>query len=982
MPEDIRTFTSIYTLVDNFSRNFEPIRKMLAEIKSNSYEIDISVNTTTVDALGKKLQESYGGISKTVEETTRKTRDHAKSLNETSNITDRVGSKLKDIWKGATEEIEKFHSSLTRMTESLAGMVIGGGIVGFSWIGAEKANLYEEQIAKAIGANKKLKLSQIELNDFLDRYSGSEWTTKSKMTETIQAASLYGPKYGFRGKKLEDLAESAEKIAYAKQESLGGMSGSDLVLMSSVYSGKLRASVEAQFRTATADIAGTAGYENLIKTAKGRLKLLQREAEKGGEGGTALNMQVELDKRPWAAAMNNISELKRSVGESIAGPLRTLTGLFSSLVKTIKSIPGGSALIGWVAITIAVAGALSLLASVITPVISLYGILKTAMLGQAAASQMMAMSNAAMIASYGGVVIAEEAVAVANTGVMASAYAMAGGLWAALAPVLLIAMPLLALGGILYWVEQKTHIFSKAFKELGRTQMAKDLLNWFNDVGYWIREAIKWIDSLYKMLKNSGISKIAASIAGGAAFGAVGLAIGAASAITGKSPQELLGIISDHLQNLLRWGSSIITPIIAKINEWLKKIGNIMDGVYDIVQGILKPLTTLASDIVDKIRMILPNFLGGYTDEEKAARAKGIKPGGVGWPGTLTEEQKAESLKKWKTMTPEQQKAAAERNPSGFVQWLNNVTGGLFGGGIPESEGGIAGAGQGASAPNETRWLGKAKEDAVRELGYEPYGIYTNQYGDTRFGYEVAGYPSEDQTKWHKKEAEGVANTSTTATSTSKPKVWWDSEGNGLTDEEYFELPTTEKLSGKWSYDSSKANTASTTSSTSPGKSGSSGSSSPDRITNPATGEGIQGSTTTLPGKSSGSGGLTTPRQFKPPEAPATPKGFASGATFSRSGLFAGQVHSPEEIIPQATAQRGPGPIARAIALLDSVSSRPGTPEQGPSIYTIHITNQNDFSGLKISGNVDAETLLRRIDRIIEAKSVEAVKRAIGQGRT
>jgi len=89
------------------------------------------------------------------------------------------------------------------------------------------------------------------------------------------------------------------------------------------------------------------------------------------------------------------------------------------------------------------------------------------------------------------------------------------------------------------------------------------------------------------------------------------------------------------MQSLLRWVSAIISPIISKIHEVMKKIGNIMDGVYDIVQGILKPLTTLASDIVDKIRTILPNFLGGYTDEEKAARAKGIKARGsrlAGYP--------------------------------------------------------------------------------------------------------------------------------------------------------------------------------------------------------------------------------------------------------------------------------------------------------------------------------------------------------------
>ena len=48
---------------------------------------------------------------------------------------------------------------------------------------------------------------------------------------------------------------------------------------------------------------------------------------------------------------------------------------------------------------------------------------------------------------------------------------------------------------------------------------------------------------------------------------------------------------------------------------------------------------------------------------------------------------------------------------------------------------------------------------------------------------------------------------------------------------------------------------------------------------------------------------------------------YAVGATFKKGGLFAGRVHDTEEITPQAITKRGPGPIAKAIDLLNNVTS-------------------------------------------------------------
>ena len=111
--------------------------------------------------------------------------------------------------------------------------------------------------------------------------------------------------------------------------------------------------------------------------------------------------------------------------------------------------------------------------------------------------------------------------------------------------------------------------------------------------------------------------------------------------------------------------------------------------------------------------------------------------------------------------------------------------------------------------------------------------------------------------------------------------------------------------------------------------------------------------------------------------------GYASGATFAKSGMFRGKVHSPEEIIPQAIASKGAGPISRALSVLDSVmSGQPSSVAGASSVGDIHIHNSNDFSSMKVSGNVDIQKLMAQIDKRIDSRSVEAVKKAIGQRRT
>ena len=117
--------------------------------------------------------------------------------------------------------------------------------------------------------------------------------------------------------------------------------------------------------------------------------------------------------------------------------------------------------------------------------------------------------------------------------------------------------------------------------------------------------------------------------------------------------------------------------------------------------------------------------------------------------------------------------------------------------------------------------------------------------------------------------------------------------------------------------------------------------------------------------------------------APLPAEGHAAGATFKRSGLFAGKVHSPEEIIPQAIASRGPGPIARAIAALDAATTdRSAAMGAVCGNISVSISAPIDLSGARISSNMDVEKIVARMRKEIKPIALEAVKDAIGQGRT
>ena len=103
---------------------------------------------------------------------------------------------------------------------------------------------------------------------------------------------------------------------------------------------------------------------------------------------------------------------------------------------------------------------------------------------------------------------------------------------------------------------------------------------------------------------------------------------------------------------------------------------------------------------------------------------------------------------------------------------------------------------------------------------------------------------------------------------------------------------------------------------------------------------------------------------------------YAMGATFDKGGLFAGQVHAKEEIIPQAIAQRGAGPLSKVLGELQSEGSSTGrgrTTQINVAGSTFNINNPvvpDTATAYHLT-----DVLRRELDPFIE----ESIKRKIGQ---
>jgi hypothetical protein len=520
---DTKTFTTRFDLFDNFSQKYAAIQKLIQSITQTTHKINFDIDSGMMQQtqeLNNKLEGSVAGITKTTEAAKSATKGHAEAQKEAGKQTEQhmastkkagnVISELKSKYEGLTSSVMKFAGSL-------AAMATGGAVAGLSYISAAQTNLRIQDTVEAVSGNRKNRVSAPQLESFIKSYSGSGWTSSGKISETVEAAYLYGGKKA-RGQKGLDLAEAAEKIAYAKQESLGGMTGTDLMRSATIIKGKLRPQQEAEFRTATANVMGLPGYESMIKTASGRLKLLKKEAEE-------INIKAEMDKRPWAVAQQNISDFKKAIGDSIASPMGKISVLIAKVAKSMKDVPGLAGIIGWAAILMSLAGAASMGIMILTPLAS--AIMMVARSQRVAALATWAWNTALTVAKF------------LNP----------------FAPIIIAATVIIGLFGFL---AVKSGALNALWKDLGK--IWKDLTHSKSE------KVLPDIGKIIGKIDLSGVFKTAV-------LGPLGL-IGAGS-------DDIKEKIWAGMMGLLNWVRTSF-PFLSKIHDVMKKIHSIFEWIYSL----------------------------------------------------------------------------------------------------------------------------------------------------------------------------------------------------------------------------------------------------------------------------------------------------------------------------------------------------------------------------------------------------------------
>ncbi len=416
-----------------------------------------------------------------------------------------------------------------------------------------------------------------------------------------------------------------------------------------------------------------------LRSAKSRVKYIIEQGTPEEEGGFT-NMKKELEKRPWEQAKVALDRLKTDIGDSLAVPLANLTSLFAGLVDTIRKIPGGSALIGWSAMLLTAVSVLGLLNSVLTPGIKLLQemvlltnastIAKTreilvskalivtdwlgltskaartnAIIAETIATAASASATALNTGATGMESVALEIDAVANLnttgaifgttaartaaigptmGLTGATTSLAAAEWAALRPLLLLAIPLIAIAGLLYLVETRTHVFSNALDKLSKTEMSKDLIQWLEDVGYWAGYAV---DRLGSVIESDLFSKIEnlnsayTNVKSGNVAGLLGLSNNKSSEsnniIKPDVTSQLLGSVAGVPSTNLLTMTKIVTPLslmqnhlefIVNVLSWFKNFfsgGNPLTNIYNAIirlpANIYKAVSEWVSKQIEKV---------------------------------------------------------------------------------------------------------------------------------------------------------------------------------------------------------------------------------------------------------------------------------------------------------------------------------------------------------------------------------------------
>jgi hypothetical protein len=618
----VRNLVFMLSLRDSVRDRLLEVKKQLLDLDGTTATPLIKVGAVGQEALA-RAKSSIADAGKSMSASNLSANTSLKTLStSTINVRENIlalGDKGKDALKGIQDQAKSLNDSVGNLVGSFAAMAGGGAIAGLSWKEAVQSGISADQLYEKFDRSKSFGVSGDKLKTWSESFEGVGYTDPNDMRQMADTVYNYGGK-SMKGDKGLKIAEEMARVQAGRAEGLGLSPETFMRLMSS--SGPLPALLKGKM----SDALGAAGVTDPgLNSKKGRERLLESYAgsksiQEGIDSqpwiaatyaiedmqkavGKSLIPTMDYFCKTFTNVVNvlkDIPAVPQFIG--IAGIGIALVGTFSLLSAVLGSAVAGVRMLASVGSFLASVG--SVLTSVIfrktatTVADTAANVAETAttssviatLSAAAVAMEMAAVAMTALVHAQGagvGVglslastedIIAESNIANAGTTEAAAAAtavqttvnnvagfsfkALALSVWSALAPILLILVPLAILGGVLYYVESKTHIFSKALKELGKSEMAHDVLDWFRGVGHWINDSIRGLDNFYKALKGGDLgSKLGGGLkfAGTMLMGPFGLIL---------KPLVDLMTNSVDVQNVIRKLIEIGLTIFQKIADF------------------------------------------------------------------------------------------------------------------------------------------------------------------------------------------------------------------------------------------------------------------------------------------------------------------------------------------------------------------------------------------------------------------------------
>jgi len=351
-------------------------------------------------------------------------------------------------------------------------------------------------------------------------------------------------------------------------------------------------------------------------------------------------------------------KLQYAIGDSIAAPMATVTGIVARFAETLQKIPGGPALIGLFGMFLALTSAISLTIGVFTPLLSLmkthnvltgisnallgtntaakvtntavtasqatsYMVLSGTTQSQFVATELLNVAESQSLLTKMRLIPTTVAMATAEHGAAAGAWALASGVWATLAPLLPFIIAGTVLIGVLALIADKLGILQpiiEAFKKA----LGGDL------AGAW-----KQLTSIKLPTLEVAMGSIKESLAGvfsGTTFFAV------ITKLLGVPLYKIIDFVNE-IKDLLKRIEGFIDYIIGMITKY---IYTPLKGLWDFV---INHVGTPLKNIYDSILKILEKLGIKSTGETKVSFSNEISKEQYGWLANAPEEMKEDFYK-------------------------------------------------------------------------------------------------------------------------------------------------------------------------------------------------------------------------------------------------------------------------------------------------------------------------------------------------